>query len=268
MLKLVTSLLLLSSFSALAEVQTLEIHSVVPHSFVKFSNGQVGFTSEDYSPLTNKMVEVDLDADNKILDLRISDAKAIEVPNMLKTFEEPLTEYKPSVYTNYKVATEALLSFDKNYIEGAQCYDKAHIWSYTEYTKYGGKLMKAFLFFSDAYIARTGFKWWFHTAPYAHVRMSGVINERIMDRTFSDYPLKTKLWTDLFMSNKVECKLITKYSEYASHPGEDDCYMMKTDMFTWQPKDLEAEETGTVKKTKFIGWEIKHSFKIGFGIDV
>jgi hypothetical protein len=64
--------------------------------------------------------------------------------------------------------------------------------------------------------------------------MNGFVNERIMDPAFTQYPLKEKLLTDIFIKNKVVCKAIGKYFEYSAHPSEDDCYIMKTSMYFWQ----------------------------------
>jgi hypothetical protein len=100
------------------------------------------------------------------------------------------------------------------------------------------------------------------------VKLNGETVERVMDPGFNRYPLKFKLWTDLFMKNKAECKLVEKYSDYSTHPGEDDCYMMKTSIYFWQPKDLEAQERSGVVKTKFIEWEIKHAYKNAFNINL
>lgn len=264
-------LLTLSLFSFGAMAERLEVHSVLAPSqnsssyIVKFMDGRVGFSENKLSNLSAKMVEVEFGDNNQILNLTVI-GPVIAPPSFTKmTLEDPYFNYQPTIYSNYTSLQQIIDSFDRRWIDSAQCYDKAHVWSYSENTQYRGNLMKAFLFFSDAYIARYNYPWWFHVAPYALARMNGQIAERVLDPSFYHAPLQFKIWTDLFMKNKVECRVISKYSDYSAHPGEDDCYLMKVDMFFWQPRDLEAFEASNVKKTKFIDWEIRHSFKEAFG---
>lgn len=277
---LLTVILSIVSFSAQAE--QMSVHSVVRKSgdaeghMVKFENGKVGFTKSlkqlgtSAQELTGKLVEAELSEDHQILNIQIiGKAEGLVSPksNGANLVKDPFN-YRPTIYASYHDATAALNTFRRNNRQEAQCYDKAHVWSYEENYYNGSRLLKVFLFFSDAYIQRYNHPWWFHTAPYALVRMNGSVNERVMDAGFYQYPLKFKLWTDLFMKNKVDCKVVTKYSDYSQHPGEDDCYVIKTHMYFWQPKDLEAFEASGIQKTKFIEWEIRHAYKEGFGMQL
>lgn len=267
-------LLALFSLSAFAEI--FEVHSVSQKEnetgawIVKFTDGRVGFWNhEDNSLLdahhfSKKVIEARLSQDHVLTDVII--LGPIE-PTTSSSGEKNLLypPYTPTVYSNYNYATDVLNRMRRQWSGSSQCYDRSHVWAYEE-AYYGRFLQKAFLFFSDSYISRYSFPWWFHTAPYALVRMGNENAERIMDPGFSQYPLKFKLWTDLFMKNKVECKLIQKYSQYSRRPGEDDCYLIKTSIYFWQPKDLEAFENSGVEKKKFIDWEIRHAYKYGFGL--
>lgn len=273
-MKFIFIALLFTSLSSHAEI--LEVHSVAENSYrpgnwiVKLMDGRVGFWNGEEDSiinprtLTRALIDADLSHERILTGIRIVghfDEAPVKSNNGEKSFFTP--QYVPTIYPSYNFATDVLGGMRRNWNNDSQCYDRSHVWSYEE-TFAGRYLQKAFLFFSDAYIGRYNYPWWFHTAPYALVRLNGEVVERVMDPAFTRYPLKFKLWTDMFMKNKVDCKLITKYSEYSTHPGEDDCYMMKTNIYFWQPKDLEALERSGVEKTKFIEWEIKHAYENAF----
>lgn len=274
MKKFFISVLALISLSASAEI--FEVHSVVRHQIqdktwiVKLNDGRVGFWNEeddsslDARTFTRSVIDAVLSDEHVLTQVKLVGAlpKSVELGRE-KIFPAP--RYTPTVYPSYNYATDILRSLRRGWTNTAQCYDKAHIWSYEE-AYYGRLMQKAFLFFSDAYIARYNYQWWFHTAPYVKVVLNGEVVERVMDPTFVQYPYKFKLWTDIFMKNKAECKVVDKYSDYSAHPGEDDCYLIKAPIYFWQPKDLEAFERSGVEKTKFIDWEVRYSYENGFGI--
>lgn len=268
----------IASFSAHAEAEQLEIHSTfksksLPKTLiVKFIDGRVGYlpTTDTKSVLnrvpTQGLVNVVMDEENDIVSMTRALPTNASEERSLEELSAPEANYTPTILASYAVAQNVLDEFDRSWVEGSQCYDRSHKWVYDEYKNYGTKMMKAFIFFSDDYIAREKFPWWFHTAPYVLVRMNYETTERIMDARFSQYPLKLQIWTDLFMKNKAVCKPITKYSEYIGAPHTDDCFLFRGNMFFWQPKDVEAlERSGSEKKT-FIKWEVDWSYKEGFGI--
>ena len=276
-MKIAAVLLLFFSLSAWAEI--FEVHSVARHVIqektwiVKFMDGRVGFWNEeddlnlDVRTFTNAIIDARLSENNILTGVRIVGYLQNKVSRSTDKIL-PAPHYTPTVYPSYQFATDVLRGMRRQWKNDSQCYDRSHVWSYDEL--YWGRryFQKAFLFFSDAYIARYNFPWWFHTAPYALVRLNGEVVERIMDPAFVQYPYKFKLWTDLFMKNKAECKVVEKYSDYSGHPGEDDCYIMKASIYFWQPKDLEAYERSGVEKTKFIEWEVKHAYENGFGLSL
>ncbi len=270
-------------FSLGASADVLKIHSSFESqtspelTIIKLADGRNAFW--DRSDVTNVtlselkehkgMIQIDMDENQKVLALNLvngfvddEESRTTTSVGMVSRFE---LGYQPSILASYSVAQTVLNSFNTSTIEGAQCYDKAHRWVYDEHKAYATKLMKMFLFFSDDYIARYTYPWWFHAAPFAYLRMNNETTERIMDPTFSQYPLKLKIWTDLFMKNKVECKSIDKYSGYSRNPQGGDCFIQRVSMYFWQPKDLEAFENTGALKSNFIPWEIDWAYEHGFG---
>ena len=264
--QILTITIILISFSALAE--SLRIHSVTPN-FVKFEDGRVGFLDnlegQSYHEILlrpDQLVEVVLDDEANIQHLSFADVEVKQ--NFPYTIPKEIDSV--TVLPSYASAQNLLKTFPNNDIQDSQCYDRAHSWSYLAYTRSNVKLQKAFLFFSDNYIERYRFKWWFHVAPYASLMMKGELTERIMDRKFSQAPLRMKLWTDIFMYNKVECKVVPLYTDYSEHPNEDDCYIIKTSIYQWQPKDLERFAHTGFQKTQFIEWEVRYALENAYGI--
>lgn len=250
-------------FTSFATAETVQIHSVHTE-YVKLRDGRVAYTRDSLSFTPGQFLDIELDENHEIVS--VSEAfKLMSLPpseEVLALNENPV----PTVLRDYTSATNLLMSFNPNAINGAQCYDKAHVWTYEALYRYGIHLSKAWLFFSDNYIARYRFKWWFHVAPITRVIMKGKTEERVLDREFATFPMQYKVWTDKFMENKFSCKFIQVYSDYSQHPGEDDCYILRSSPYFWQPKDLESfERTGTEKKN-YIHWEINWAYRYGFGL--
>lgn len=263
------SLFLLVLLSTPAFGALTRVHSV-SDSFVKFSNGQVGFWPKDHpfffkQFLTGQAVHVELTRENEILSL-IPAFENNERPPYLNNVSKTDIQFIPTILPSYAAATRLLESFSNADVSGSQCYDRAHVWAYTA-ARNSYHLEKAWIFFADHFIAANRFKWWFHVAPIATVKMQGTIQKRIADRKFSEFPLKVKLWTDLFMPLKQECREIERYTDYSEHPGEDDCYLITSTPYYWQPKDLEKFAKEGTEKEGWIDSEIRHAFKHAFGIN-
>ena len=265
-----SSLILLFAISAPSFARVRQIHSITD-TMVKFTNGEVAFWDDEFQSMDqflideNDLVEVEVDQHNEIKHIL-----PIEMPSLVPEKSGVVgttTPFGPTVISTYAEAQKIMDTFNRTFIKGSECYDRAHIWSYETFQRFDVQSEKTFVFFADHYIEKYRFYWWFHVAPTVKVNMKGVIEDRIMDARFSKYPLKEKLWTDMFMKNKVECKVAQSYSEYAYHPGESDCYIMKSPMYTWQPRDLEFLEKSGYEKTEFVPWEIKHAYKNAFGIE-
>lgn len=253
--------------SALLYGESTRIHSFA-HSFVKFENGEVAFLDNlDPSEFRNieqgDLVEYQVGDDQSLIQLN----KLDEIASLKETDHSSSESFEPSLISNYKIATNLLLTFPNDDLEGSQCYDRAHTWAYRSESKNGVKLSKAWLFFADHYIETYRFKWWFHVAPFAKILMKGVVEERIMDRKFYAYPLKFKLWTDIFMENKVECREIELYTDYSRSPNTDDCFILRSTPYYWQPRDLKSLAEKGREKTQYIDWEVDYAYSHAYGMD-
>lgn len=175
----------------------------------------------------------------------------------------------------YVPTTVASMDVLKKYFKEApynpkesQCFNRAMVWSYGWWKEHSLKSMKMFIFFTRDYIRRYNFEWWFHVAPYAHVKENGKVVERMLDVKYSSRPLPVKDWSDIFMRNDATCNVITKYSEYADFPYTGNCYYYRASMYYYQPADLQMNEAWGLTKDKFNMGEVIGAYKEAFDIDL
>lgn len=268
LLLLLLPLTVLASEFGSGEIYSISFLKQSEETLIKFTDGTTGFLEskgiKDFSILkAGDVIEYERDENLNVTVLEKRSPKNKFISNDNFSHDE-ISEEVATIFPTYGAAQAELNGFNAGWIQDSQCYNRSHVWAYEGKQK-GTTFQKAFLFFSDSYIERYRFPWWFHNSTYALVNMRGMVEERVMDKTFSPYPLKFKLWTDLFMKNKVECAVISKYSDYAGKPGTDDCFIIKSSIYFWQPKDLDAFERTGVLKSRFIDWEIQYAYKQAYG---
>jgi hypothetical protein len=205
------------------------------------------------------------------LEREIIDLKEIPSPEMsekkLNIFQiaEP---YTPSILKNMDQARSFFYSARTDAKQDSQCFNRAHVWSYEWRTKRNLYSSKAWIFFTRRYIRKYKFEWWFHIAPMVHVVDEGQVRERIMDIKYSRGPLKLKQWTNIFMRDGADCPVVQKYTDQANHPESGSCFIIKSNMYHYQPVDLEQEEITGQKKMRWLEPEVRHAYKEAFDIDL
>lgn len=146
----------------------------------------------------------------------------------------------------------------------SQCFNRAMVWSYEWWKKHSLKSNKILIFFTRTYIRRYNFEWWFHIAPYVHIKDGEKVVERVMDIKYTNGPRDFKQWSDIFMRNDASCPVITRYADYADYPYSGDCFYFRTSMYTYQPADLQMYDAWGYKKTSFNMDEVKGAYKEAF----
>jgi hypothetical protein len=212
-------------------------------------------------------VDLTINEEREILQLKTLETPVPKrmSPMVLKRAPE---QFIPSVLGGLDFARTYHRS-SRRWLEGeTQCFNRAHVWSYDWWKKNNFLSMKMFIFFTRKYIRQYNFEWWFHVAPYLHVNVEGRIRERMMDIRYTRGPVTVKQWSDIFMRNKADCLVITKYSEYANFPETGDCYLYRTPMFYYQPVDMEMEEAWGTQKTHWVDWEVREAFREAFGVRI
>ncbi len=172
-------------------------------------------------------------------------------------------EYVPTTVKDLDTARKYFRESPYNPKE-SQCFNRAHVWTYEWAQNHQLKSMKLLIFFTRNYIRAYNFEWWFHISPYVHVVEFGKTVEKVMDVKYTRGPLNFRTWTNIFMKNDAECPVVTKYSDYADYPYTGDCFIMRTNMYTYQPADLEMQEAFGYQKTGWIDEEVRGAYAEAF----
>jgi hypothetical protein len=213
----------------------------------------------DFSKLQSKdkWFKIKLD-DNRF----ITNIKQTEAP-----YKETFKFTKPMSFQNYVPTTIASMEVAQKYHRNArynpkdsQCFNRAMVWTYEWWKNHSLRSNKILIYFSRTYIRRYNFEWWFHIAPYVHVMHEGKVVERVMDVKYTRGPIEFGRWSNIFMRNDAPCNVITKYSDYADYPYSGECYFQRTNMYTYQPADLQMNEAWGYTKTNFLMDEVRGAY--------
>lgn len=198
-----------------------------------------------------------LDEDRTIIAVEEAHQNSFALPVREDSFEK--SNYVPTTIESMNVAKRYFNEARYN-PKDSQCFNRAMIWSYEWWRNHSLKSNKILVYFTRTYIRRYNFEWWFHIAPLVHVMDQGKVVERVMDVKYSSGPRTLKQWTDIFLQKDPECPIITKYSDYADYPYKGDCYLQRTNMYTYQPADLQMNEAWNYTKDKFIMNEVRAAY--------
>lgn len=210
---------------------------------------------------------------NKILGLRenvseielVSEDVSEEVSEEL-LFEEneyvptPLDGYSFTVIPDMGTAKKLFRTMRTDTRGRSQCYNRAHVWAYN-LNKRNVRSGKIWLFFNKRYIREYRYKWWFHVAPY--IKVEGESEISVIDREFTRKPLPLTEWKNIFMKNNAACPTVKYYSDYRENfwDGSQYCYYIKSSMYYWMPKDIEALENGATEKKSWVKGELESAYK-------
>lgn len=186
--------------------------------------------------------------------------KRMNYPDLFQT-------YFPTIIPSEQRANELFNQLEHK-TKPSECFNRAHVWNYTWRVQNQIYSSKAWIFFTRKYIRKFDFQWWFHVAPLMHVAANDSVIEKIADKKYAKKVLSMKQWTDIFMRNNAECPLIDLYSEYANYPETGWCYTMKTNMYYYQPIDIETFERDGISRNKWNHLELMLAYKDALEIDL
>lgn len=273
MKRIMMLILLLAPDLVLAERFSSTIHSIAfgkasePH-LVRFDNSRASFISSSDLDLFNSLVlskeknekvEVEIDQENNV----IAAQTVGKMPQMERGEEEAWnTEpYEPSV-VSYNTALAMFGKMRKDYNNSGECYNRAHVWAYEENQRSGAKLMKIFMFFTERYIRRYRFNWWFHVTPMVYY--GNMDSPRTLDRRYTSGPKQTKIWSDVFIKSKRTCRKVKKFDEFWLNQNTEDCYHIHTNMYYLIPRDIEKRDIFGTEKVEFIDREVRNAYQNAF----
>ncbi|HLT22753.1 MAG TPA: protein-glutamine glutaminase family protein [Bacteriovoracaceae bacterium] len=216
---------------------------------------------------TDQWFHITMDKDRYIIQIQETESPFSPEEVKQKTVEKFLNRtYVPTTVESMAKAQQYHRQGRRDYNGETQCFNRGMVWSYEWWKKNSVKSMKYWVFFTRNYIRRYNFEWWFHIAPYLHVMHEGKVVERAMDLKYTSGPVDLRRWTNIFMRNDAECKIVTKYSDYADYPYTGDCYVMRSSMYVYQPADLEMNEAWGYTKDSFLMDEVRGAYLEAFGV--
>lgn len=265
---------LMASGAAIAGRFSSTIHSIdfgkatEPH-LIRFDNSRVSFVNtSDHDLLSSLLVSsekkekvvIETDKNNNVLA-----AQTAVSPDSHDGSEDEKawsTEpYDPSI-VSYNTALNMFKKMRKDYNRSGECYNRAHIWAYEEHQRSGANLMKIFMFFTDRYIRRYRFNWWFHVTPMVYY--GNMQSPRTLDRRYSAGPRQTKIWSDIFVKSKRTCRRVNTFNEFWLNQKTEDCYHIHTNMYYVIPRDIEKRDLFGTEKTEFIEREVNNAYQNAF----
>lgn len=267
---LILSFLLTFSAWADSSIQS-RVHAIdygigpLEDTLVLLENGRV-LRTHDKSPQyllsgNKQLLKISVDKNNFITG--VSERDFVTEEESLSTTSLP---YEPTIINGLDAAEE-IFDNNRNARGESECFNRAHVWSFELWKNHQIKSQKIFLFFSRRYIREHKFKWWFHVAPMIQVNDGTQTVERVIDSTFSRSSQNVQDWKSTFIGKKIECPVITKFSDYADYPFINDCSILKAPMFIHQPVDLEMQEVWGIEKTEFTHLDLKTAYKDAFRIN-
>lgn len=269
---LFTIAILILSHTALAERIKSSIHSISPGGntgpdIIKLTNGRVVYidnkdltvTSEQMQEYKNKELEIKLGADNSLISIKVIGPAIRRALLQNRSLREEA--FSPSTLQSYEEVEAMFKRQNDRFQRISECYNRAHVWAYEEYKKTGIKSQKSFIFFTNSYLRKYRFNWWFHVAPLIKTQEG---KSYILDYRFAFAPYTPKQWSDLFVYTKRECPVVEKYSEYSQNQETEDCYFINSSMYYWQPWDLEGLEDNGQQKQEFLKFDIDWAYDEAF----
>lgn len=242
------------------EIESIDYGKKNQEHLLKMSDGRVIFVKPDSGLLSTKTsyegipVEVEVDKTNTLKSISA-------LPDESMNDQEERATNLPSItQTDLPSEGEASRIFsgmNRSYYSKTECTDRAHVWTYEELKKNNLVSRKVFLFFTNTYIRKYRYNWWFHVSPYVLVQG----NERVMDRRYTGSPRSMKSWTDIFIHSKKTCPVNT-YRYYRSNKnGPEHCVLVKADMYYRLPYHVRMLEDYGRRKTQFSTSEVNGSYR-------
>lgn len=227
---------------------------------LKLADGRVIFVKADSGLISSKTsyegtpVELEVDDKQNLISISTMPDESENVMEERAVSEQMLSQ---TDLPSEEEANRIFRGMNRSYYSRTECTDRAHVWTYEELKKNNLISRKVFLFFTNTYIRRYRFYWWFHVSPYVHVQG----NERVMDRRYTSGPRMMKTWTDVFIRSKRDCPVNTYRYYRANKNGPEHCVLVKADMYYRLPLHVRnLEDSGRVK-TQFSKSEVNFSYR-------
>lgn len=226
------------------------------------------FEKENYVAINFNDFKINklLSARNKIEKITLKSVKEnIEMPSdiLYQSIPTPMDNYDVSSIDTIEDVNDLFKTQNNNTRWRSQCYNRAHVWVYELSKKsFSGKKLKLgknWMFFTRKYIREFRYKWWFHVTPYINIKNEN--EDIILDREFTKKPTLISEWKNIFIRNKADCPVVEYYSHYRDFQWDNYCYFIKSNMYYWQPYNIENLEKGKSEKVEWSNSELRHAYR-------
>jgi len=242
------------------EIDSIDYGQKNQEHLLKLSDGRVIFVEPDSGLISTKTsyegIPVELEVDDKQNLISIQSLPD-ESENEMEERAESVRPMSQTDLPSEEEASRIFRGMNRSYYSKTECTDRAQVWAYEEWKKNNLTSRKVFLFFTNTYIRRYRYHWWFHVSPYVHVQ--GV--ERVMDRRYTSGPRYMKTWTDIFIRSKRNCPVNTYRYYRANKNGPEHCILVKADMYYRLPLHVRRLEDYGEVKTQFSRSEVNFSYR-------
>lgn len=266
MKSLFVMMILAISQMAMSETFYSSIHSyskgqIHDPFLVRFENGRASFLDKTKINVLydeDQFLKILVDKNNYIINMYPVEHRAGRSTEGLKG----INEFQPTIVQNKKAATKLFRTMRRDYTKSGECFNRAHIWTVEANKKSDVNLSKIFMFFTESYIRKYKFHWWFHVTPMVYLK--NYKSPRTLDRRYTSGPLQTKTWSDIFVKSKRTCKIVDKFDDFFLNQKKEHCYHIYTSMYYYVPRDIEERDLSGIEKEIFVEKEIKKAYKNAF----
>lgn len=258
------------AISFTSTIHSIDFGKAQEFHLIRFDNGRVTFINPQDKKLVaalastaerEGLISVKVDDENSLVAVQNVEAAA-ENGTESGTWTDNPEPYQPAVVKNTNAALKIFNQMRKDYTKNGECYNRAHVWTYEEHQRSGLNLMKIFMFFTERYIRKYKFHWWFHVTPMIYV--ASFKSPRTLDRRYTSGPRQTKTWSNVFVKGQRTCKRVDKFDDFWLNQQSQDCYHIHASMYYVIPRDLEKRDLTGKEKTGFSEKEIKRAYRNGF----
>lgn len=267
-MKKIFLLIILAGVSSLALAEQFQdqIHSVAAgkkgeQHLLFLGSGRVVFVDSYFEPSDfGPGDRVELEVDENLTLESINSLPPLEAPLDAGEATAPMS-YEPTILPDFESAKNIFSTMNRSYKSQTECTDRAHVWVYEEWKKHNLKSNKVFVFFTNTYIRKYRFNWWFHVSPYTLASDGENVIEYVMDRRFTSTPYQMQQWTDVFIRSKKNCPE-KSYAHYrANKNGPEHCFVTKTSMYYRLPYHVRQMEDNGIIKNSFSSGEVNFSYR-------
>ena len=154
-------------------------------------------------------------------------------------------------------AKRIMKGLDGNTHQDSQCYNRAHMWTYSTQQQHNIDLGKIWIMFTKKYIREYNYKWWFHVAPIAKVKNDVLV----LDKSFTKKPATVTNWKNIFIKSHEACTITNDYTEVEDGQESGHCYLLFSNQYYYQPSELISLDGGDIPRDSYFPNQVMDAYR-------